>query len=81
MRSLLVAALILLPSRTFAAPAVVRITARRYSYSPDHLTLKKGVPVVLELVSLDRKHGFEIADLKVRSTIPPDAVTRVTIVP
>lgn len=62
-------------------PRVVRITAKRFEYSPAKVVLEKGEPVVLELVSLDRKHGFAAPDLGLRADIEPDHVTRLELVP
>ena len=66
-----------------AAPSarVVRVTAKRYEYSPSTLELKKGEPVVLELVSLDRAHGFEAPALGLRADVEPGASTRLPFVP
>jgi cytochrome c oxidase subunit 2 len=60
---------------------VVRISAKRFEYSPSSITLKKGEPVVLELVSLDRVHGFNAPDFGLRADVKPDAVTRLTFTP
>ncbi len=60
---------------------VVRISARRFEYSPAHLTLKKGQPVVLELTSADVLMGLNIPDFNVRGDIEPGKVTRVRFVP
>jgi len=60
---------------------VVRVTAKRYEYSPATLELKKGEPVVLELVSLDRAHGFEAPALGLRADVEPGASTRLPFVP
>ena len=60
---------------------VIKITAKKFEYSPNEVRLKKGVPVVLELTSLDRLHGFNIFDFGVRADINPGQVTRVRIVP
>lgn len=43
--------------------------------------MKRGVPVVLELVSLDRTHGFDAPDLGLRSDIKPGEPTRLRFVP
>ena len=60
---------------------VIRITAKKFEYSPNEIRIKKGVPVVLEFTSLDRMHGFTVPDLGgVRATIEPGKATRVTIV-
>ncbi len=60
---------------------VVRITAKRFEYSPSEIVLKKGEPVVLELVSLDRKHGFDAPDLGLRTDVLPDQPVRLRFVP
>ena len=60
---------------------VIRITAKKFEYSPNEIRIKKGVPVVLEFTSLDRMHGFTVPDLGgIRATIEPGKATRVTIV-
>ncbi|HWX24362.1 MAG TPA: cupredoxin domain-containing protein [Vicinamibacteria bacterium] len=68
-----------------ASPAesetVIHVTARRFAFSPSRITLIRGVPVVLELETADRAHGFEVAGLKIREDIKPGEVTRVRIVP
>jgi len=60
---------------------VIRITAKRFSYTPGELTLKKGEPVVLELTSADVLMGFNLPDFNVRADVIPDKVTRVSFVP
>jgi cytochrome c oxidase subunit 2 len=66
-----------------AAPRakVIKISAKRFDYSPAHLTLKKGVPVVLELRSRDVLMGFNLPDFSLRADMLPDKVTRVRFVP
>lgn len=64
-----------------AQEQVVKITAKKFEYSPREITLKKGVPVTVELTSLDRTHGFNCPGLNVRSDIPPGQTTRVRFVP
>ena len=63
------------------APKIIHITAQRFRYSPAHLVLKKGVPVILELTSADRLHGFDIPALGVRADIVPGQTVRVRVVP
>src|SRR5512132_472251 len=60
---------------------VVKILARKFTYSPNKLTLKKGVPVVLELTSADVLMGFSAPDFDVRADIIPGKVARVRLVP
>jgi len=60
---------------------VIKITAKRFEYSPNEIRIKKGVPVILEFTSLDRVHGFTVPDLGgIRATIEPGKATRVRIV-
>ena len=70
---------------TAAVPAgaeqVVHMTAKRFEYNPSEITLKKGVPVILEITALDRDHGFKIPELGVRADLKSGEVTRVRIVP
>ena len=60
---------------------VIKILARRFTYTPNKLSLKKGVPVVLELTSADVLMGFNAPDFDVRADIIPGQVARVRLVP
>jgi cytochrome c oxidase subunit 2 len=60
---------------------VIQITAKRFEYSPKEITLKKGVPVVLEFTSLDRLHGFDCPGLKLRLDIRPGKVNTLRFTP
>jgi cytochrome c oxidase subunit 2 len=60
---------------------VIKVSAKRFDYTPRHLTLKKGEPVILELTTADVLMGFNAPDLGVRADILPDKVTRVRVVP
>jgi Icc-related predicted phosphoesterase len=60
---------------------VIKITAKKFEYSPNKITLKKGVPVTLELTSLDRTHGFNCPGLKIRSDISPEKVSTIHFTP
>ena len=63
------------------AEQVVRMTAKKFEYTPSQITLKKGVPVVLEITAIDRDHGFKVPELGVRADLKSGQVTRVRIVP
>ena len=60
---------------------VIKILARKFTYSPNKLTLKKGVPVVLELTTADVLMGFSVPDFDIRADIIPGQVARVRLVP
>jgi cytochrome c oxidase subunit 2 len=66
-------AILLSPAVAYAAPpaqpARVEITAKRFTFTPDQVTLKRGQPVVLVLKSADVAHGlrFRELDLNIKS--------------
>jgi cytochrome c oxidase subunit II len=60
---------------------VIHITAKKFEFSPDSITLKKGEPVVLEISSADREHGFNLRAFGVRTNVSPGKVSRVRVTP
>jgi len=60
---------------------VIQVTAKVSEYSPHEIILKKGEPVILELTSQDREHGFRLPDFGIREDIKPGQVTRVRLLP
>src|ERR1700681_1800731 len=60
---------------------VIKILARRFTYTPNKLNLKKGVPVVLELTNADALMGFSAPDFDVRADIIPGQVAKVRLAP
>jgi cytochrome c oxidase subunit 2 len=60
---------------------VIQITAKKFEYSPKEITVKKGLPVVLEFTSRDRLHGFDCPGLKLRMDIRPGKVNTLRFVP
>ena len=63
------------------AEQVIKITAKKFEYSPKEITVKKGVPIVLEFNSLDRLHGFNCPGLGIRMDIRPGKANRLRFVP
>jgi cytochrome c oxidase subunit 2 len=68
-------------ARPAEQPKVIQISAHKFTFEPNQLTLKKGVPVTLQLTSQDVKHGFYIRGLKVDEEIDPGKTTEVTFTP
>jgi cytochrome c oxidase subunit 2 len=62
-------------------PRVIEITAKRFGFTPDQVTLKKGETVTLRLHSEDVTHGFFMRKLKIDTEIEPGHPTDVTITP
>lgn len=64
-----------------AAARVVAIKARRWSFEPETIALKKGEPVTLELSSSDVHHGFNAPGLGLHAEVLPGQVARLQITP
>src|SRR5438270_3852413 len=60
---------------------VVEITAKRFAFSPDKITLKRGRTVKLRLHSEDVTHGFFLRPLKIDEEIPAGGTTDVIVTP
>jgi cytochrome c oxidase subunit 2 len=48
-------------------PRRIEIVAKRFTYDPDVITLKKGEPVVLVMRSSDVTHGLKVEELNLES--------------
>jgi cytochrome c oxidase subunit 2 len=63
------------------SPQIVKVTASKFHFTPDHITLVRGQPVTLQLTSTDATHGFMIRALKIDMDIKPGKVTAMTVTP
>ncbi len=59
----------------------IRISASTFEFKPSEITVKKGVPVTLELVSQDRHHGFKLPEFHVRADIKAGVVEKLRFIP
>lgn len=59
----------------------VSMLAMKFDYLPDEVTVKKGKPVVLELSTLDRLHGFDAPALDLHAEIQPGPPTILRFTP
>jgi cytochrome c oxidase subunit II len=60
---------------------VVRITASKFRFTPDHISLVKGRPATLELTSTDTTHGFLLRALRIDAAIRPGATIAISVTP
>ncbi len=60
---------------------VLDITAKRFVFSPDKITLTKGKTVKLRIHSEDVTHGFFLRPLKLDEEIPAGQTIEVTVTP
>jgi cytochrome c oxidase subunit II len=47
------------------SPRRIQIIAKKFTYEPDVITLKKGQPVVLVMRSVDVTHGLKVDELNI----------------
>ena len=62
-------------------PRVVDIQAKRFEFTPNHITLKRGETVTLRVSALDRDHGLLQQDLGIDLDLEPERAAEVTITP
>ena len=62
-------------------PKVIEISAKKFAFTPNTITLKKGEPVILRLTSADRVHGFMSRPLKIDTDIAAGKTTDVAVTP
>lgn len=54
-----------------APPEVeIQVTAEKYDFKPDTITVKKGDRVKLVITAIDRDHGFKIDGLHINQKLP-----------
>ena len=85
MKRFAIIALVILAASLSAAqdapPREISITAKRFEFTPNQITLKRGEPVTLHVSALDRDHGFYQKDLKIQLDLSPEHESVVTITP
>ena len=58
----------------------IRMTVKKYEYQPNEIRVKQGERVRLLLTALDRKHGFQIKELGIKTDVEKDKETVVEFV-
>lgn len=62
-------------------PRVVEISAKKFEYAPNVVTLKKGQPVTLRVTALDRAHGLLVPAFHVDLDATPGTPAEATFTP
>jgi cytochrome c oxidase subunit II len=62
-------------------PRRIEIVAKRFSYAPSEITLKKGEPVVLVLRSEDVPHGIKFKELNLQTEIGKGMASELSFTP
>jgi cytochrome c oxidase subunit II len=53
-------------------PVLIKMTAKKYEFSPAEVTVTKGQVVKIEVTALDRTHGIEIRDFNIDAKLKKD---------
>jgi cytochrome c oxidase subunit 2 len=70
-----------MPATAEQTPHTISITAQRFSFSPNEITVKKGEEVTLIIQSKDVSHGLVIEDLGVKTEIKKGQSAEVKFTP
>lgn len=62
-------------------PRLIEITAKRFAFSPNQITIKKGETVKIRLTTEDVTHGFFMRALKIDEDIEPGKPTEIMLTP
>ena len=64
------------------SPRRIEITAKKFTFDPNEITVKVGEPVVLVMHSVDVTHGLELGRLKIRAEeIKKNKKTEIEVTP
>src|SRR5271168_1619544 len=64
-----------------SAATVIVVHAKKFAFVPSEITLQKGQPAKLVLISDDVRHGLAIKGLGIRADIVPERQTEVVVTP
>lgn len=64
-----------------SSPKIIELKAKRFTFTPGEITLKKDEPVVLRLSTEDVTHGLSLEQLQIDATIEPGKASDVAITP
>jgi cytochrome c oxidase subunit II len=62
-------------------PQKIQVTASKFQFEPNQITVKKGEPVTIVLTSNDVTHGLKIPDLHVEDTVKKGDFTELNFTP
>ncbi len=63
------------------APRRIEVTAKRFEFIPNEITLKKGEPVVLALKSADVAHGIRFKELGIETKVNKGQTSELAFTP
>ncbi len=69
------------PETHAQAPERIEITAKRFAFTPNEITVRKGQPVMLVLKSTDVGHGIRFRDFNVDVKVKAGGTAEVSFTP
>jgi cytochrome c oxidase subunit 2 len=83
MKALALAACLVVSAAAAAdeAPRTIAVSAKRFEFAPNQVTLKRGEPVTLRVTSEDVTHGFFSRQLKIDADLAPGQTVEVPLTP
>lgn len=70
-----------IPTRAAEGVRTITVHANKYKFLPAEITVSKGEPVRLILISDDVDHGLAVKDLGIRADMPKGKHVEVTVTP
>jgi cytochrome c oxidase subunit 2 len=67
--------------RAQSEPRRIEVTAKRFTYEPSDITVKKGQPVVLVIKSEDVTHGLRFRELNLNAKIEKGTPAELSFTP
>lgn len=62
-------------------PRTIEVTAKRFAYEPNEITVKKGEPVILLVKSEDVAHGLRFRDLNLDAKVAKGGTAQLRFTP
>jgi cytochrome c oxidase subunit 2 len=66
--------------KTVGAVKIVRLKARQFRFTPNHIVAKLGQEVVIQAESMDVTHGFALPDFGIDVTLPPGEIVTIDFI-
>jgi len=64
-----------------ASEQVITVTAKRWEFIPNPITVKKGIPVKLVITSVDVSHGFSLPAFNINQRLSPGNTVNIEFTP
>lgn len=69
------------PADTGASIRIIDVTISRYAFSPERIEVRVGERVMLNLLSVDAVHGFQVKELGLNARTPARGRTAIELTP